>query len=125
MLAPLDYDRYRIIDEVVRLPGLRILWAEVDGRRVQLVTAPPVPQTGRLTVLRRLAEREAVGVEGVCPYLASGVDELRTWVAFAAPDAPTLTELAEAVQMMPSLANPVATARIVADAAIALRDVIR
>jgi hypothetical protein len=123
MLAPLDYDRYRVLDEVVRLPTLRIVWAEVDGRRVQLVTAPPVPQTGRLTVLRRLAERESIGVDGVCPYLASGVDDLRTWVAFAAPDAPTLTELAEAVQLMPSLANPVVTARIVADAAIALRDV--
>ncbi|MEZ4234699.1 MAG: serine/threonine-protein kinase [Myxococcota bacterium] len=125
MLAPLDYDRYRIIDEVVRLPTLRILWAEVDGRRVQLVTSPPVPQTGRLTVLRRLAEREVIGVDGVCPYLASGVDEQRTWVAFAAPDAPTLSELADAIARVPSLANPVAAARIVADAAVALREVVR
>ncbi|MEQ1503913.1 MAG: serine/threonine-protein kinase, partial [Myxococcota bacterium] len=125
MVPSHDYDRYRILDEVVRLPDLRILWAEVEGRRVQLVTAPPVPASGRLTVLRRLAEREALQIEGVCAYLASGVDDRRTWVAFAAADTPTLKELWDTVRAEPHLASPAVAARIVAEAAASLREVVK
>ena len=121
-----NYDQYQIIDEMIRSPDLTIAWAVVgspsDTRKVLLITAPPVSSAARLATLRRLTEREELTDDIVCPYLASGLDERRSWLALEAPeDALSLHELAEALDARPDLAQPLCAARIVADATAALR----
>lgn len=121
-----NYDQYQIIDEMIRLPDLTIAWAVVgsslDTRKVLLVTAPPVAGSARLATLRRLTEREELNTDLVCPYLASGLDERRSWLALeASEDALSLHDLAEALDARPDLVQPFAAARIVADATAALR----
>jgi serine/threonine protein kinase len=122
VLGHYNYEQYRIIDEVIRSPDLTIAWAEVGGRRVLLITAPAVAGAQRLATLRRLTEREELTTELACAYLASGLDDQRSWLALEAPeDALSLQDLAEAIDARPDLIVPMVVARIVADAASALR----
>ncbi|MEQ1565527.1 MAG: serine/threonine-protein kinase, partial [Myxococcota bacterium] len=125
MLVPHDYDRYRVVAGVLAAPDLSLAWAEVDGHKVELVTAPPVPSNARLTVLRRMAEREALAVDGAAPYLAGGVDERRTWLALGAVDGPSLHQLAEWVTARPQFGSGEIAARITTDLAATLREVVK
>jgi serine/threonine protein kinase len=122
VLGHYNYEQYRIIDEVIRSSDLTIAWAEVGGRRVVLVTAPAVAGAQRLATLRRLTEREELTTDLACPYLASGLDDQRSWLALEAPEGSlSLHDLAEAIDARPDLIVPLVAARIVADAASALR----
>jgi serine/threonine protein kinase len=72
-----------------------------------------------------MAERESLAIEAICPYLAGGVDDRRTWVAYAAAEGPSLQDLADAISADSAFSSSPIAARIVGDAAMALREVLK
>src|SRR5262245_2192865 len=125
MLAPHEYARYRVLNGVAVRPDLSVAQAEVDGHRVELVTAVPVPANARLVVLRRLAEREALTGDGIAPYLAGGVEDSRTWLALGATEGPSLHELTTWIGTRRELGSAEIAARVVADVASTMREVMK